>query len=222
MEFLNLNKSVQNAVRIAKGIAREYSNPHYMPAHMLYALMHKEINIESFVSSLGQDSSFIREWAEVRIEDSPKASPGGDITAHERMADVFEKADNIRLQWGLLEINPICVFTALIVPEVGFSADELKSFPIRERDIHDLFLGGSPMQSTMAAHVEDATGGEMPLPKTNLLKYCTNKTEAAAAGKVFPIVRRDNEIRMMMEILGRHNKPNVLIIGDAGVGKQPW
>ncbi|NDV64644.1 ATP-dependent Clp protease ATP-binding subunit [Bacteroides sp. 224] len=218
MEFLNLNESVHNAIRIAKGIARDYCNPQYSPAHMLYALMHKEIGIESFISALGQDSAFIREWAEVRIEDMPKATSGGDITACEQMANVFEKADNIRLQWGALEINPICVFTALIVPETGFSADELKSFPLRERDIHDHFLSGVSTQ-TAAMHMPDDSGGNMPLPKTNLLKYCTNKTEAAAVGTVYPIVRRDNETRMMMEILGRHSKPNVLIIGDAGVGK---
>ncbi len=221
MEFLNLNESVHNAIRIAKGIARDYSNPHYTPAHILYALLHKEVGIESFISSLGQDPAYLREWAEVRIEDVPKAAPSGDIVAHEKMADVFEQADNVRLKWGLLEINPICVFTALTAPGVGFSADELKSFPIREREIHDLFLGGSLVQSPLVAQMAgaDASGGEMPSLKTNLLKYCINKTEAAQQGKIFPIVRRDNETRMMMETLGRHSKPNVLIIGDAGVGK---
>ena len=219
MEFLNLNESVHNAIRIAKGIARDYSNPKYTPAHLLYALLHKEIGIESFVSQLGQEASYLREWAEVRIESVPKSAPSGEIATDERMADVFEQADNIRLKWGLLEINPICVFTALTVPAVGFSADELKSFPIRERDIHDLFLGGSVGHSPATAKMAEVFGSDMAQPKTNLMKYCTDKTAAAAAGKIFPIVRRDNESRMMMEILGRRSKPNVLIIGDSGVGK---
>lgn len=219
MEFLNLNESVHNAIRIAKGVARDYCNLQYTPSHLLYALMHKEIGIESFVSALGQDSAYLREWAEVRIEDAPKAAPSGDIMAHERMANVFEQADNVRLKWGLLEINPICVFTALATPDVGFSADELKSFPIRERDVHELFLGGATASSPLIAQMTETSGGDVPLLKTNLLKYCINKTEAARGGKVFPIVRRDNESRMMMEILGRHSKPNVLIVGDAGVGK---
>lgn len=222
MEFLNLNESVHNAIRIAKGIARDYSNPQYTPAHLLYALMHKEIGIESFVQNLGQDPAYLREWAEVRIEDVPKAAPSGDIATHERMADVFEQADNVRLKWGLLEINPICVFTALTAPDIGFSIDELKSFPIRERDIHNLFLSGSPTQPPLISQMQRAEaedGEQIPQLKTNLLKYCIDETEAARGGKAFPIVRRDNESRMMMEILGRHSKPNVLIIGDAGVGK---
>jgi ATP-dependent Clp protease ATP-binding subunit ClpA len=37
--------------------------------------------------------------------------------------------------------------------------------------------------------------------------------------KIHNIVSREKETRMMMEILGRHSKPNVMIIGDSGVGK---
>ncbi len=219
MEFLNLNESVHDAIRIAKGVARDYNNPQYTPAHLLYALMHKDIGIVSFINSLGQDAAYLREWAEVRIEDAPKATLGGEVTPNEKIADVFEQSDNVRLKWGLLEINPICVLTALATPEAGFSVDELKSFPIRERDIHDLFLSNKQIQSPLLKAMSESDDGEMPPLKANLLKYCVDKTEAARAGKVFPIVRRDNEGRMMMEILGRHSKPNVLIIGDAGVGK---
>jgi ATP-dependent Clp protease ATP-binding subunit ClpA len=224
MDFLNLNESVHNAIRIAKGVARDYGNPQYSPAHMLYALMHREIGIGGFVSSLGQDPAYIREWAEVRIEDLPKAAPTGDITPSEKIASLFEQADNIRLKWGLLEINPVCVLTALTTPGTGFSADELKTFPIRERDIHDLFLNGNSgtnrgaaaQNPFVAAMIEE---GGAPAAKTSLAKYCVDKTAAARAGKVFPIVCRDSETRMMMEILGRHTKPNVLITGEAGVGK---
>ena len=53
----------------------------------------------------------------------------------------------------------------------------------------------------------------------NLDKYCVDKTAQVEEGKVHEIVCRDKETRMMMEILGRMGKPNVLIIGDAGVGK---
>ena len=217
--FLNLNESVKSAIRIAQSVAREYGNGSYTPGHLLFALMHKEIGLHSFITSLGQDVNYLREWAEVRIEDSPKATADGEITASEKIAEVFEQADNVRLKWGLLEINPLCVLTALATPGVGFSADELKSFPIRERDIHDLYLEGNSFQAAMDPAMSTAADGELPKTKSNLLKYCIDKTAAARAGKIFPIVERDRESRMMMEILGRHSKPNVLIIGDAGVGK---
>lgn len=219
MDFLNLNESVRNSIRIAQGVAREYGNSNYTPAHLLFALMHKETGLHSFISGLGKEVDYIREWAQVRIEDLPKAGSAGEITADEKIADVFEESDNVRLKWGLLEINPVCVLTALATPEAGFSADELKSFPIREREIHDLFLGRMHTEASSPIAIPGLTDGDLPQLKTSIYKYCTDKTEAARACTVFPVVCRDKESRMMMEILGRHSKPNVLIIGDAGVGK---
>ena len=69
MDFLNLDESVQSAIRIAKSIAREYGNKCYTPAHLLKALLHKEIGLGSFVVSLGKDALFLEEWAEIRIEE---------------------------------------------------------------------------------------------------------------------------------------------------------
>ena len=52
-----------------------------------------------------------------------------------------------------------------------------------------------------------------------LLKYCVERTALAREGKTDPIIGRDKETRMMMEILCRRTKPNVIITGEAGVGK---
>ena len=43
MDFLNINETVQSVIRISKGVAREYGNASYAPAHLLFALMHKEV-----------------------------------------------------------------------------------------------------------------------------------------------------------------------------------
>jgi ATP-dependent Clp protease ATP-binding subunit ClpA len=50
-------------------------------------------------------------------------------------------------------------------------------------------------------------------------KYCIDKTALAIDMKLSDIVNREKEVRMMIEILGRRGKPNVMITGDAGVGK---
>ncbi|WP_455593556.1 ATP-dependent Clp protease ATP-binding subunit [Bacteroides sp.] len=222
MDFLNINETVQSVIRISKGVAREYSNASYAPPHLLFALMHKEIGLQSFVESLGKDADYLREWAEVRIEEYPKVSGAGDVLPDPKVNELFEQADNVRIKWGLLEVNPLCLLAAIATPEAGFSADELRSFPIREREIHDLFLSGAGNVRKSAQVSADSAGTEEPLwgaGKGNLDKYCIDKTALAADKKVYPIVCRDRETRMMMEILGRLGKPNVLIIGDAGVGK---
>jgi ATP-dependent Clp protease ATP-binding subunit ClpB len=222
MDFLNINETVQSVIRISKGVAREYGNASYAPAHLLFALMHKEVGLRSFVESLGKDADYLREWAEVRIEEYPKAAGAGEIMPDPKVNELFEQADNVRIKWGLLEINPLCLLAAIATPEAGFSTDELRSFPIREREIHDLFTSGMGNMKKSVSTQTDLPGSEAPLWTAgagNLDKYCTDKTALAADKKVYPIVCRDRETRMMMEILGRMGKPNVLIIGDAGVGK---
>jgi ATP-dependent Clp protease ATP-binding subunit ClpB len=52
-----------------------------------------------------------------------------------------------------------------------------------------------------------------------LNKYCTDLTAAAAAGKLDPVIGRDNEIRRTIQILSRRVKNNPVLLGEPGVGK---
>lgn len=222
MDFLNLNADLQTAIRIAKSLAREYGNAKYAPAHLLKAMFHREVGLAPFVTSIGKDVAYVEEWAEIRMEECEKLSGVGEIEPSDKVAKVFEEADNVRLKLGLLEITPICVLCAISRPEIGFTADELKSFPIREKDILDYFLEGDSAAKKNGAKMDSfAAGVNAPVAKStsNLQKYCINKTDEAREGKLHAIVCRDNEIRQMEEILARRGKPNVMITGDSGVGK---
>ncbi|MDR3095067.1 MAG: ATP-dependent Clp protease ATP-binding subunit [Bacteroidales bacterium] len=216
MDFLNLNESVQTAIRIAKSIAREYGNECFTPAHLLKGLLHKDTGLHGFIAFLGKDISYFEEWADVRIDDCAKNGSPADIQGDESVSRVFEEADNVRLKLGLLEINPICVLTSLARPGSGFSADQLKSFPIRESEIFDLYFKGEEVMSSISPELH-----ETPEAKgmSAIHKYCIDKTAMAIDLKITDIVNREKEVRMMIEILGRHSKPNVMVIGDAGVGK---
>lgn len=218
MDFLNLNESVKSCVQIAKSFAREYGNGKYYPAHLLKALLHRDIGLKGFISSLGKDTGYLEEWAEVRIDDLPKGKADGEVDADESIAAIFEEADNVRLKWGLLEINPVCVLTALARPGIGFSIDELRSFPLREQEIHDSVIADKDVKASFATKDQEEVsfGGST---MTSLHKYCIDRNADIQKQGVAPVVERDSEIRMMMEILGRHSRPNVLITGDSGVGK---
>ena len=52
-----------------------------------------------------------------------------------------------------------------------------------------------------------------------LKKYARDLTEAAAEGKIDPIIGRDEEIRRSMQVLSRRTKNNPVLIGEPGVGK---
>ncbi len=58
-----------------------------------------------------------------------------------------------------------------------------------------------------------------PADGSNLQRFTVNFTEQARKGKVDPIFGRDNEIRMVIDILSRRRKNNPIMVGEAGVGK---
>ncbi len=54
---------------------------------------------------------------------------------------------------------------------------------------------------------------------TPLQKYCSNVSEQARRGELDPVLCRENEINLMIDILCRRRKNNPIVVGDAGVGK---
>jgi len=221
MTTLNFSDTLKQAVEIAQSLAKEYHNEKFSSPHLLKALTHKDIGLAGFLQALDKDVNYIADWAEVRMDDFPKGgkipeAPAGD----DRVIAVFEEADNVRIKLGLDEINPICVLTALVKPNIGFSSEQLKSFPVKEKDILELYFKDASLQQAIApanGNGQTVTGGAKL--QNALFKFCIDRIALAKEGKSDPIIGRDKEIRMMVEILGRRSKPNVILIGEPGVGK---
>lgn len=222
MSVINLSDSVKTAVRVAQSLAKEYHHREFGPAHLLKGLMHQEVGLKSFLSSIGKDAAYVNDWADVRIEDYPQSITVPDeMLGNDAVKQVFEEADNVRIKLGLDSITPVCVLVALSKPNVGFDANQLKSFPVKEKEILDLYLNNEQVQHAVSTSDEGMAGAQAGNAKSAgaLFKYCIDRTDLARQGKVDPIIGRDRETRMVMEILSRRNKPNVIITGDAGVGK---
>jgi ATP-dependent Clp protease ATP-binding subunit ClpB len=217
---LNFSDELKHAISIAQSIAKEFLHTNFSPAHLLKALLHKDIEVLPLLESIGQDIYYLEEWADVRIESCPKTSKVPEYPpADKEAAAVFIEADNIRLKLSKNVIDPICVLASLCTPGVGFSYEQLKTLPLKPADVIDAVVEKSDLQAAIG--LPSAPGekqGDTNKTKA-LLKYCTDKTSIAQQGKMDPVVGRDREIRMIAEILGRRSKPNVIIIGDQGVGK---
>src|SRR5689334_6274710 len=125
MSTIALNESMKTAVEIAQSLAKEYHNEFFSPAHLLRALLHKDVGLKDFIDSIGKDSAYIVEWAEVRMEDCPKvANAKENIKGDNGIKQVFEEADNTRIKLGLDTISPICVLVAISKPAVGFTSEQ--------------------------------------------------------------------------------------------------
>ena len=222
VSFINLDDSVKIALNIAQAVARENANEYYMPSHLLKALLHKEVGLRDFIVSIGKDLGYLEEWADVYIEQCPKSTQLSEIKPSEKIDFIFRAADDARIRLGLFDINPISVLIALVKPGVAFSSDQLRSFPIQERDILSLYVNNTEnpsVENHHAASVSDNYGPGTGIGSSSYLsKYCIDLM-AAAPERLLPVINRDRETRMVMEVLGSRSKSNVLIVGDAGVGK---
>lgn len=224
---ISVNAELKRAISIAQSIAKENMSGQFAPAHLLKALMHKDVGLQNTLMKIDADIYYLEEWADVRIESLPKSnSPRENVSASDEVQSSMEEADSIRLSLNKNEIEPFHLLIALSTPGVGFSYDQLKTFPLR-RDVLMSLAKDNAGLSDMLQPADGKNGQAaksattLPGEKTGqaLLKYCTEKTLLAREGKLDPITGREQEIRMMAEILSRRSKPNVMITGEPGVGK---
>jgi ATP-dependent Clp protease ATP-binding subunit ClpB len=218
MELLNYTNELKQAIQVAQALAKENSNENFSPAHLLKALMHKDIGLRDFLKNLNKDIYFIEEWAEVRIESYAKSSKMPDlIKADPAAVSVLSEADNIRLKIADDKIDPFCVFISLCTPGVGFNYDQLKSFPVTPGELYDALLDKTSMLASVGKSGEEAKS--QSVKNTSLLKFTNDKIQQARVGNLEKVVGREKEIRMIAEVLSRRTNSNVILIGDPGVGK---
>lgn len=222
---LTISENLKSAIRVAQAFAKENKNEKIGVSHMLRALMHREAGLQDFLKSIGKDTGYIAEWAEVRIDEYPKVNTVPEVPlADEQLTKVIEDADNIGLKLGLDYTDTICVLVALVKPNAAYSLSQLKSLPLREAEIMEQYLDHHKIKNVFSASSESADGTNGSVRENHgmsgaLFSYCIDKNALVTQGKTDPVVGRDKEIVMMIEILGRRSKPNVLLIGEPGVGK---
>ena len=233
MLTLAYTEELRRAVGIAQAIAREHQHLNFSPGHLLAGLLHNDVGLASQLTVWNLDVPYLRDWADIRVESYPKsgratAEPTGDA----QVRALMEVADVVRMKLGENELTPLAVLTAMCKPDVAFSRDQLKSFPLTENQLLEKAMMDGGFQQAISGQTGGAAGngkasngqavpgnsGEAATGKT-LFKFCTDRTASAREGKLDPIVGRDRETRQMIEILGRRLKPNVIITGEPGVGK---
>ncbi len=224
MRQLPLHTSVEKALHIARALAREYHNDAVSAAHLLRAILHDDVGGTALLTAMQHDVGYIFDWTDVWMEELPRSAQLLTEPDHDESVDrVMTEADFLRIKLGLDYIEIICVLAALTKPGIGFTANQLRSLPLQERDLLDRFLRdlSTPTVGSQPTNGVAANGqtGQGQLPPNGQPKYCVDKTAQARIGKLDPVIGRKQEMRTMLEILGRRSKPNVMVVGDPGVGK---
>ncbi|GAA3518447.1 ATP-dependent Clp protease ATP-binding subunit [Aquimarina addita] len=216
-----LSPKVDNAIHIAQSIAKEYYNDEYNAAHLLKALLHKDVGLKDFFDQIDGDIYYYDDWAEVRIEALPRVVNIPDaISGDKSIEAVFNEADTIKLKLGEDEITAKAILISLCTPGVGFSYEQLKTLPLKADEVLIAASQNISSNGTASSGASKAANkGGKKVDSGILDEYCFDKTFAAKNEQLDDVFGRDAEVKMITEILGRHSKPNVLITGEPGVGK---
>lgn len=188
---MNFTDNLKTAISIAQSLAKEHKNPQFSPAHLLRALLHKDIGLTEFLLSLNKDIFYIEEWAEVRIESCPKAAnvpenPPGD----ENVRAVLREAENIGLKLSKENIDPVSVLAALSTPGVGFNYEQLKSLTLTQKEILDFLMEEKQMENVLKVTESDEGQKKPKSGQGALLKFCIDLNELAIQDKLDPVIAR--------------------------------
>ncbi len=218
-----MSKDTEVVIHIAQSYAKEFYNGQYNAAHLLKALLHKDAKLRDFFAQIDGDIYYYEEWAEVRIEALPRVGTVPDSVSGDRSIDaILNEADTLKLKLGADEVTPIALLIALCTPGVGFSYEQLKTLPLKADEVLIAATQGKSRNgtaTTVGAKKGSAVAAGQSADLSILDEYCIDKTFAAKNQQLDKVFGRDAEVKMITEILGRHAKPNVLIIGEPGVGK---
>jgi len=208
----------RNALKIAESYSKDSMNELIEPAHLLKALLHKDIGLIQFLEKdLNKDYYYILDWTNARIMTCPKSStPFFDISFSNATLAVIEEAENLQKNSGADLLNPIFLLGALVTPGVGFSFDQLKTLPLSP---DELFPNINKQKSSKEKGKSSATTTATAQSGKSLASYTLDKTLEAKNGYLPIIIGLEKEMQAIYEILGKKTKSNVLIVGESGIGK---
>jgi ATP-dependent Clp protease ATP-binding subunit ClpB len=197
MDFNRLTLKSQEALAGAQELARRMGNPELTPDHLTIALLDQELP-RTLVERSGHDPAQLRAEAEARLAQQPSVSGGAaQPSASAPLTRLLDRAFD---EMGTLGDEYVSVEHLLLALEV-VPRDRLLEALRQVR-------GGQKVTS------QDPEGSYQALEK-----YGRDLTALAEAGKLDPVIGRDEEIRRVIQVLSRRTKNNPVLIGEPGVGK---
>lgn len=210
MTLENFTIKAQEAVQEAVNTAQRASQQVIEPVHILKGVMEKAPDVVSFIfQKLGVNSQHIAQLVDSELQHLPRVQGGQPYLSSDANM-VMVKAEDISKKWGdqFVSVEPIL----LAILEVNSSASRiLKDAGINTKDaekaIQELRQGQKVQTQSADENYQ------------SLSKYAKNLVEDARAGKLDPVIGRDDEIRRLLQILSRRTKNNPILIGEPGTGK---
>ena len=210
MTLENFTIKAQEAVQEAVNTAQRAGQQAIEPIHLLKGVMEKAADVTNFIfQKMGINTQHIRQLTDSEIEHLPRVE-GGQPYLSSDSNSVLLKAQDLSKKMGdefvsveplLLALVDVKSTASRILKDAGMTLQEA------QKAVADLRQG----QRVQSQSADDNY--------QSLSKYAKNLVEEARAGKLDPVIGRDDEIRRVLQILSRRTKNNPVLIGEPGTGK---
>ncbi|MGB0467572.1 MAG: ATP-dependent chaperone ClpB [Pontibacterium sp.] len=203
---------LQEALADAQSLAVGRDHNYIEPVHLLIALLDQQQgSAKQLLTQAGADLNRLRQGLEQTLESLPRVqSPDGEIRISPDTGRIFNLTDKLAQQRSDQYIASELVLLALV--DDKSEAGKL----LRKAGINKQRLEAVINQMRGGETVADANAEES---RQALDKFCVDLTSQAEAGKLDPVIGRDDEIRRAIQVLQRRTKNNPVLIGEPGVGK---
>jgi ATP-dependent Clp protease ATP-binding subunit ClpB len=221
-DFTDLSKRI---IEDANEVARRERHPQLTVEQLLLTLLeHRDTHAMRIWSYLGTQTATMHQALVDEVNAMPRVDGLAKVLIAPALVRVFKSARAMartqgasgvstgHLVYGLVSVGETRAKESLIGSNV--TADRIAQ---AMRRVANPEKGG---QVTQAAPRETVAGEtQVEHSQTYLERFATDLTERAKRGELDPVIGRDEEIRRLMEILGRRRKNNPVLIGEPGVGK---
>ena len=210
MNFEKFTTKLQEALAEAQSLAIGKDNNYIEPAHLLYALVKQpDGSIAPLFTALNVQPQRILSELETILNRLPTVS-GGTTQPSQQLIRLLNQCDKLAQQFGDSFISSE-LFVLAALDDNGDLGKLLKQFGLTKEKVNaaiSQIRGGENVNNQNAEETRQA-----------LQKYTIDLTERAKAGKLDPVIGRDEEIRRAVQVLQRRTKNNPVLIGEPGVGK---
>jgi ATP-dependent Clp protease ATP-binding subunit ClpB len=214
MEFEKYTERARGFVQSAQSLALREGHQQFSGLHLLKVLLDDSEGLAGgLVDRSGGNSRAVLKSVEEALGKIPKISGGGagQLYLAPDLARTFDAAQRAADKAGDSFVTVERLLLALALDKDGEAGKLLAKSGATPQNINaaiNALRKGRTADSASAENAYDA-----------LKKYARDLTEAARAGKLDPVIGRDEEIRRTIQVLSRRTKNNPVLIGEPGVGK---
>jgi ATP-dependent Clp protease ATP-binding subunit ClpB len=213
MNLEKYSERVRGFVQSAQTMALSRNHQQFTPEHILKVLVDDDEGLAaSLIERAGGSVRDVKLGVEAALDGLPKVEGGnGQLFLAQPLAKVFSTAEDLARKAGDSFVTVERLLTALAVEKSAKTADILAKAGVTAQALNQA------INDVRKGRTADSASAEQGYDA--LKKYARDLTADARAGKLDPVIGREDEIRRTIQVLSRRTKNNPVLIGEPGVGK---